>query len=162
MTMDLDSRDPRSLARLLNIDERSEERWSVDELGQILRHQLSAPLLFDLASITDSSPDLEIAASDGGQPTNFGELFRHPHPPKELLELVKDFAKTSDQRETCPLPAEISTVLYYASILSARLRLNEQISSLSPDSFRNGIRWALNQPWLGPLRELFVEGMILI
>jgi hypothetical protein len=160
MAIDLESQDPRALARLLNIDERRQGRWTVDELGQVLVHQLSAPLLFDLASITSTCPDLTLAKDLGGQPASFGELFRHPQPPIELLQLVKEFAKTSDQRENCPLPSEVSTVLYYAAILSARLRLNEHISTLSPELLRDGIRWALNQPWLGPIRELFVEAMV--
>ena len=157
MAVDLDSQDPRALARLLNIDERRQGRWNADELGQVLLHQLRAPLLFDLASITSTGPNVTVAKETGGQPASFGELFRHPQPPIELLQLVKEFAKTSDQRENSPLPPEISTVLYYAAILSARLRLNEQISNLSPEALQDGVRWALKQAWLGPIRELFVE-----
>jgi hypothetical protein len=130
------------------------------ELGQVLLHQLSAPLLFDLSSVDASETVLSVTKDKSDQPASFEELFRHPHPPRELLLLVKEFAKTSDQCENSPLPPEIATVLYYAAILSARLRLGERISTLSDESLANGLRWALAQDWLGPIRDLFAEGLL--
>lgn len=163
MACDLGTRDPQALARLFDIDEQQQSHWKHTELGEILLHQLSAPLLFDLSNVHSADSGtidkIDTLDLDSDQPTSFGDLFNHPAPSKSLLKLVKEFAKASDQRDNCPLPPEISTVLYYAAILSARLRLGERISTLSEDSLRNGILWALAQPWLGPLRQLFTDGL---
>lgn len=159
MGRDLETEDPTVLAKLLDVMEGGHKPWSHDELQQVLVHQLNAPLLFDLAGVaggrTSDSPNQERR----NPPSSFGELFCHPQPPKRLLQLVKEFAKTSDQRKNSPLPPEISTVLYYAAIIAARLRLNERISALSDESLKKGIGWALEQPWLGPIRPLFAEGL---
>src|SRR5205823_4989142 len=88
--------------------------------------------------------------ADGKAPplNSFGDLLSHPRPPLELLELTKEFAKTSDTRASSPLPPEVATVLYYAAIVAARLRHGAGITGLGARDLRDGIAWALRQPWL--------------
>ena len=83
--------DDNSLARLMDLGRRKEALWSPQELGAILRHQLAAPLEFDLGAAGDAALADRIAGFVGIQPPirTFGELLFHPCPPVELLELVK-------------------------------------------------------------------------
>src|SRR4051812_49312419 len=115
---------PRSLATLLDVGGRDPNFWMPEELKDVLRHQLQAPLLFDLKTV-----DREVrAAADGpaslpgwkrptperapevAPPASFGDLLQHPRPPLELLRLTKEFAKASDSRSDNPLPPEVATV----------------------------------------------------
>jgi hypothetical protein len=98
-------------------------------------------------------------ARDEKVPLNsFSDLFRHPKPPVALLKLTKEFAKSSDRRSASPLPPEIATVLYYAAIVTALLRHGSPISRLSLRALKEGVTWALEQPWLDEqMRGLFDE-----
>jgi hypothetical protein len=134
---------PRRLASLFGLDESGRHIWQADELAHILAHQLSTPLFFDasrLASLTVEGQSLR----------SFGDLFRHPSPPLDLLRLTKDFAKESDARGEDPLPPEIATVLYYGVIAVALVRHGRRISSLDDGRLCEGIEWVLGQPWVDP------------
>jgi hypothetical protein len=142
----------------------SQAHWRPDELGEILKHQIEAPLVFDLGTVegqfTDdpSGPAEAAVESDASRVSSFGELFLHPRPPLPLLRLTKRFAKTSDRRKANPLPEEVATVLYYAAIVAALLRHGERISRVSDSTLGMGVDWVLQQPWVaGPLRGLFEE-----
>jgi hypothetical protein len=142
---------PRRLARLFGLDERGRHLWQADELSHILAHQLSTPLFFDTSRLT--------AVTVGGQSLrSFGDLFRHPSPPLDLLRLTKEFAKASDDRVEDPLPPEIATVLYYGVIAVALVRHGQRISSLDDGRLREGIEWVLGQPWVdSETRRVFAE-----
>jgi hypothetical protein len=154
---------PRVLATLMTTesDVSGRGRWRPDELGEILKHQLEAPLVFDLGtSDSQATADDPPAATDpsGTRVSNFGELFLHARPPLQLLRLTKRFAKTSDRRQANPLPEEVATVLYYAAIVAALLRHGERISRVSDSTLREGVDWVLEQEWVtGLLRGLFEE-----
>lgn len=156
--VDLEHCDPRSLSALMGLEERQEHRhWRSEELGELLQHQLRAPLLFDLAGV-QSIGNITIP-KDQSAPGSFEDLFSHPNPPIGLLRLTKEFAKTSDQGADSPLPPEIASVLYCAAIVAARVRCGQSISRLSAGELARCIEWALGQSWVGsPLRELFEQG----
>jgi hypothetical protein len=150
---DLTHSDPKSLAELLRVGGGADPLWRPEELAAVLRHQLAAPVEFD--------PPDPATAKRKPAVANFLELFEHPHPPLELLLRTKDFAKANRGRLEGLLPQEVATVLYYASIVVARLRLGERLSDLDDQTVRKGIDWALAQPWVdGPVRRLFTEGRI--
>ncbi|HSI36195.1 MAG: hypothetical protein ACAI43_00655 [Phycisphaerae bacterium] len=138
-----------SLLLLLNLDEVAATSWSSGDLGQILSHQLAAPLVLE---VTDKT-----CGDAGAAPIrSLGELLRHPRPPLELLKLTKELAKSSDSRQTSPIPPEVATVLYYASIATAVDRHGTLITSLSPPEVADGFRWCMNQPWVdGHLVRVF-------
>jgi len=113
----------------------SSSLWSRDELGDVLRHQLNSPLGLDLPGVP---------AQEG----TFSQLLFSPHPRRELLVRLEQFAKSP---QSAPgLPREIAMTIYLCAIAAARLRLGpgEPISTLSDHSFVRGVRWALRQEWL--------------
>jgi hypothetical protein len=138
---------PSRLAMMLTVE--GVDRWRPEEMAAILRHQLSSQLESDLAGAD--------RAGHGSSPMTFGELLHHVRPPVALLERVKLFAKAS-KAATGPLPPQVATVLYFASIVVARLRWDARISSLDDDAIVKGTQWALAQSWLDqPTRTLFQE-----
>ena len=113
-----------TLADLMNL-EAGESPWNPDELAAILRHQLAAPVEFDLTYLEKKRPvSLDTLHSlQGPAIASFHDLFHHPRPPIELLRSTKEFAKSSRIRPEAPLPEEIATLLYLLSIATAMTRL---------------------------------------
>lgn len=140
-----DNTDPRSLEQMLSVSD-EEPLWGPEDLAAILRHQLDAPLGFDLC-FGEAAP-AETRTGDGLSIETFRELFDHPRPPIGLLEQTKQYAKQCRKDPEGPLPDEIATVLYILSIVVARLRGDRRISKLDDDALRHSLDWALDQPWL--------------
>ncbi|HEV2319156.1 MAG TPA: hypothetical protein VGV18_05365 [Verrucomicrobiae bacterium] len=124
--------------------------WRPDELAAMFRHQMSAPVLMDLGSFDPrtASQLKALTAAQGLLLSSFAELFNHANPPVQLLQLVKDFAKTNLDHPESGLPREIATALYYASIATALVRLDKRISKLSDADLQRGLRLTREQPWL--------------
>jgi hypothetical protein len=86
---------------------------------------------------------------------SFADLFQHPAPLVELLELVKDFAKANLDHPESGLPGEIAAALYYASIAAALVQLDARISQLPDADLQRGLNWTREQAWLDePTKEL--------
>lgn len=145
--------DPQRLAVLINGQVRG--NWSHDDLRAMLQHQLATPLLLNINSSPSwSEQDRQLLAT-----IRFGELLTLPTPSLELLRSTKNFAKGSDSREECPLPPELGTLLYYAAIVAAKVRLGQWITELAVDQVLAGVRWAISLVWVTPeLMELFEAG----
>ena len=95
--------------------------------------------------------------------TSLGNLLTFPNPPVELLEITKDFAKACRQNPHSPMPQEIASVLYFASIAAALVRCGCRITGLSNEILAEGFSWALAQPWLdAPTRVLIEESLQLV
>jgi len=157
----LDS-DPHALAALLDAGSDDDRIWNPAELEAILKHQLSAPIEVDLVSLERHlAARLRLAASSQGLLLrSFGDLLHHPHPPLELLKLTKDFAKACRLSRGGPLPREIATVLYFASIVAALVRCRRRITRLDDANTRQGVEQCLAQSWLdAPTRRLFEDGL---
>jgi hypothetical protein len=142
--------DDNSLARLMDLGRRKDALWSPQELGAILRHQLAAPLEFDLGAEGDAALADRIADYAGIQPPirTFGELLFHPHPPIELLELVKEYAKSCRAGDDGVLPDEIATVLYALGIAAAMTKCDRRITRLDDQALEHLIDWVSEQTWL--------------
>ena len=151
--------DPAMLSRLMALDAEG-GGWGEQELGDILRHQLRAPLLFDLGKLTPAGEvELRQFAHAGGRIESFGDLLHHRAPPVELLVLVKEFAK-SGRTGHGSLPREIATLLYYASIAAALVRQGRRITRMEDAGLREGLRWAVGQPWVDePTRQVLREAI---
>jgi hypothetical protein len=154
--------DPHGMAALINVGSGDERIWNADELEAILKHQLSAPIEVDLASLERRlAAQLRLAAASHGLLLkSFGDLLHHPNPPLELLKLTKDFAKACRLSRGGPLPREIATVLYFASIVVAMVRCQRRITRLDDADTRHGVEQCLAQTWLdAATRQLFEDGL---
>ncbi|MFH0982416.1 MAG: hypothetical protein V2A79_12875 [Planctomycetota bacterium] len=156
---------PRRLADLLQMSEGDDVIWRPEELGGILRHQLSVPIEFDLGALRRGAARKLRTGADaqGLLLRSFGDLFRHPNPPIGLLKMTKQFAKANRNQPDSPLPREISTILYYASIAAALVRCRKRIAELDDAALREGFAWGCQQPWIDDAtRALFEEGLKLL
>jgi len=153
--------EPQSLIHLMDLDLLGTEHWKPEELGAILEHQLRAPLAADLARFV---PDLESKLRRASPPVaTFGQLLFQPQPPVELLEAVKRFAKASRADPESLLPDEISTVLYCAAIVAARLRCGRRITRMDDQALAYSLKWVRKQTWLDPQsRGLFDEAAAML
>ncbi len=145
-----------SLTHMMDLEPGGPELWKPEDLGAILEHQLSAPLHCDLAPIDEGlAGQLESA---GGTPIrSFADLLHHPHPPIEMLQATKRFAKACRSRDDGPLPDEVATVLYILSIVAAMLHGGRRITKMDDASLRYSLDWALKQPWLDDASRGLIE-----
>lgn len=134
--------------------------WRPDELAAILRHQMSAPMLLDLGSfdVATAVRLKGLSEAQGLLLKSFADLFHHPAPPLELLQLVKNFAKANIDHPDSGLPGEIASALYYSSIASALAHLDKRISQLADADLLRGFCWLEEQSWLDDkTKRLLVE-----
>ena len=151
--------DPQRLGRVLVESTAAQSTWRPQELGAIWRHQLSVPLAFDLGGVQGEHwPEMT-----GGRLTwtvTFGALLQQPNPPIEMLQSVKQFAKGCRQGVSAALPPEVATVLYFSSIVAARLHAGQSISDLGEPRLRAGLQWVLSQKWIDEqTRSLIQAGL---
>ena len=153
------------LASLLASGEERAKLWRPEELAAIFRHQMAAPVMVDLTRF-DSQTASRLRMQGEAQGLllkSFGDLFHHPAPPVELLEVIKDFAKANLDHPESGLPDEIATTLYYTSIATALVRLGERITQLPDADLQRGLRWAMAQPWLdAATKELLGQALALV
>ena len=152
--------EPGLLARLFDIPAGESRDWGPQEIEDMVRHQLAAPLSADLGSpLVELDRALEATSLFHGLGSlTFERLLLHPSPPLEALKLVKEFAKAQRKAAEPLLPPEVSAVLYFASIAAAGLRHGQRISTMEGGRLREGIGWLLGQPWCrGPIRNLLEE-----
>jgi hypothetical protein len=123
--------------------------WHAKELGDILRHQLAAPLEFEIIGVNgELVAQLRVKWGVAPEIETFGDLFEHPQPTVEMLELTKEFAKASRAHADGPLPEEVAVVLHLLSIVAALTKCGKRITRLDDEGLRFGLNWALEQPWL--------------
>ena len=84
------------LAKIMNLDEGTPDAWSEEDLAAMLRHQLAAPLEFDLSSVEVEDAearkrDETLTGAAKKRIKLFGDLLFHREPPLELLRLAKEF-----------------------------------------------------------------------
>jgi hypothetical protein len=157
--------DPKLLSELIGLESGEQKAWNVDELGAVLRHQLSAPMNFHLSGLDKGVAARLATLADSQQLLlkSFSDLLLHPNPPLELLKLVKDFAKFSSSHPDSPLPQAVAYVLYYAAIVAARVSCGQRITTLDDASLRQSLELTLTRPWLEEsVRALLQRGIALL
>ncbi|NQU21967.1 MAG: hypothetical protein HQ567_11845 [Candidatus Nealsonbacteria bacterium] len=158
---DIRQSDPISLTHMMDLDAAGQHLWEPDELESILAHQLATPLECDLLSLNAGLTARldELNAACRPPIATFADLLYHAEPPTDLLELTKTFAKSCRTNRNAPLPDEISTVLYFLSIIVALVKCDHRITRMDDAALRYSLDWALRQPWLdGASRALFQQG----
>jgi RNA polymerase sigma-70 factor (ECF subfamily) len=148
--------DLRDLARTLELP-----RQPADPAA-LLQHVLTAPVPLDLSAVDAALAGSARAWAEGQGLVlrSFGDLLHHPNPLPELLELAKEFAKENRTDPESPLPREVATVLYYASIAVALARCGRRITRHDDATLGQGFRWGCEQPWVDEAtRGLLREGL---
>src|ERR1051326_6990916 len=161
-TKDIQQTDSTRLAELIGLDESAKHLWQPEDLASIFRHQLNAPLDFDLSEVTSDARETLMSSRTNtmNPPKTFFDLFHHPHPPIGLLMLAKELGKANAREPGGVLPREIGTFLYYLSISVALTRRGERITKFSDDKLRKGFDWCIAQPWMDDAtRSLFRKGL---
>ena len=140
-------RAPQRWGKLLQIE--GQRTWRPEEFGEILRHQLNAPLGTDLEYLDPATAEhlKALAEAESLKIRSFADLFRHPHPPIDLLRLIKDYAKSNRDHPESHLPGEVAAVIYYLSIVVAWLRCGQKITRLSDPDLQQGVDWVLSLSW---------------
>lgn len=152
--------DPQALAEIMEVDEEAENLWKSREMAAILRHQLAAPAEGELRSVRPrlASEFAQYNMIHDEDIESFGDIFRHPSPPLELLRLTKAFAKASRRDRNNALPDELSALLYFLSIALAKVQWDECITSLPDAQIKKGLQWAIGREWIEPdMRKILRE-----
>mgnify|MGYP005856862373 CR=1 FL=1 len=153
---------PERLSEMLGLEPDNARLWRPEELAAVFRHQMAAPVSFDLGGADDAlAKKLRLLTdAQGLLVKSFADLFGHPCPPLELLRLTKDFAKANRDHPEALLPREIANALYFGSIAAALVRCKKRISKLTNAEMRQGFSWAASQPWVdAPLKGLLDEAL---
>lgn len=123
----------------------------------MLRHQLAAPLAFDLGNalpdklaVRALDPALQEAGKLGIKSfKSFQDLFTHANPPLELLVSAKNIFKRQSGSAADRRPEQqVAYVLYLLTILMAKARCGRPITKLGDDAVSRSAQWALSQEWV--------------
>lgn len=161
-TADIYTANPRRLARILELVTTAQEVWRPEELRAILQCQLAAPVPYQPDRTSPASGGAE--PSEGAQPIrSLGDLFQHPHPPMDLLQHAKEFAKAQRHQAASPLPPETATALYLLSIAAALVHGGTRITELDDQELGRSFDWAVDQSWFDPpLKALLTQARQLL
>jgi len=153
---------PEQISQLLHLDEKKPEPWREEELRDMVRHQMSASLEFDLSSVHVNEPESKIISKSfifaaQSEMRTFDDLFRNPNPPVELLRLSQRFFKQK-VKESPKDSAEhkCSYLFYLLSIVVARIRCNINICRLTDEEQLHAINSMMKRFWVvdDRIREL--------
>ena len=153
--------DRRAVSTMLDFQQLQRHAWQPNELADMLKHQLSAPLYLSLGTLSgEVAHELRQATPTLDPLLSLSQLLHLPHPPAELLRLVKRFAKMCRSDKENPLPGEIVMLLYYAAIALAQTRSDHRISELPAAALHRGLRWVSGQTWVDEqTRQLLREAL---
>jgi DNA-directed RNA polymerase specialized sigma24 family protein len=155
-SLDPERMDLHLVAQLLNLPA------TLGDPGAVLGQLLAAPVPLDLSALTTANAGKIRSWADSQGPLlkSFGDVFTHPQPLVDLLELIKDFAKEHRTDKESPLPRDVATVLYYASIAVALGRCGQRITRHDDATLRQGFQWGIDQPWVDErIRHLLRTGL---
>jgi WD40 repeat protein len=147
---------PDRLDSLLSIPGEEESVWEPGELGEVLKHEMRAPLTIEdfSASLSDSPSGRKPTA------TTFNEILARPNPQIDLLEKVMRLAAARERRPGHLLPPEITSVLRFAAIAAARVHCGQRIGELDDTVLKTRYAELLKIPWLLPeLVRLFEQAL---
>lgn len=145
--------DALQLSKIMNWVDRADGGWELQDRPALLKHQLSAPLEYDLKLITPAENieirDKTLKEASEQQIRTFEDLLHHPNPPLELLKISKDFFKAmaSDKNQSKAMQ-EVAHLFYVMVVLVARVRQRTAISKLTDAELQKGIQWIIDGEWI--------------
>lgn len=113
--------------------------WSDEELGTVTQQLLDVPLWLLFRTDTRSN--------SGETPQSLRDLFAVPIPRLEELHAVKNWAKEQYSTGELALPPEIISLVFFASLVCAQLRLGVSLTRLGTDSLRHACLANANAIW---------------
>src|SRR5881628_631982 len=122
------SSDATKLAKLLHLNASTPDNWEAADLPAMFRHQLSAPLNFDLRTMAKTEPeaktlDKTLTRSATERIRSFRDLLFHRKPPLELLTLSKEFFKLRTRACEKSSPEwQVAYLFYLLSVIVAKDR----------------------------------------
>lgn len=157
----LNSAAPETLARLLQAEDAP--AWSAQNAAAVIAHQLAAPLLPDLLDFPGAEPKrTEALVRITPGLFSFAHLLAHPHPPLELLNALRLFARHHRDNTSSPIHGDPATVLYFAAIAAALATSGKRISQLDDEALRQAFRWCRDYPAAPALQPLFTAAKALV
>lgn len=154
----LDELPPNELAKMLLPDQLAD--WPESDGAAVLRHQLAAPLLPDLAIVPGAQLSrLEALMHHRPGTESFARQLAFITPSLELLDAIKQFAHHFRDDQASPLHGGPATVLYYAAIAAAVIRCNGTVTQLTNAQLGEGFAWAQEQPGAEELRHIFIAAI---
>jgi hypothetical protein len=150
------------LEELVGENQSQMRHLSPEEMTAILQHELDSPVEFSLSGLgsKEAARLTRLASGQGLLLKSLRELFEHSHPPIELLEMTKDFAKAHSHQSGGEIPVEVASVIYFGAIAAAWVRHQKSITNLQTKERRRGFQWALGQTWVdGQLKRLFEDAL---
>jgi hypothetical protein len=157
-------REAKLLSALIHVENTDRLFWTDAELADVFRHQMTAPLKFDLKFLAGVDEQNVAAMAEQAIPpaVTFADLLGHAAPPLELLRLVKEFAKVAALNPSHAIPKPVATMLYYAAIAAALVRLGQRLTDLKDDDLRAGLQWGAQQRWADDAtRQLVADALLL-
>jgi len=164
-THNLDECDPRLLAKVIGLASSQQRAYRPEELAAILQDRLSAPVEFDMSAFREGVANRlkSLSSGEGLLLKSFRDLFEHPNPPVELLDVARLYAKACSMHPESHLPPQVAKALYFASIAVAMVRCGGRITSLDREKLAASFRWFEKQPWVDQgLRTIFGEALRLV
>ncbi len=151
-----------SLAELFGLQTDRDSLWPVEDMAEILRHQMSIPIGRALMPCSSDVAGGPLPAESVHRISlSFDDLLDQPHPPLDLLKAVKLLARKAIHDRSGALPTEIPTAFYFGSIALARLRHGQSITSSDDEVAQIGIKLLLRQPWIEQrLRDILQQAML--
>jgi DNA-directed RNA polymerase specialized sigma24 family protein len=151
---------PSLLARLFGVEEGRELVWEPFDYENMLARLLKMPLAEALPGIDHRTIASAAESTPGATPgsLSLSDVFTAPAPSIELLRAIKDWSRRSTRTKDSPLPLDVASLLYFASIAAAKVRRGEWISKLDPAIFQRGVEMFLGEVWVKePLRDVLDE-----
>jgi hypothetical protein len=139
---------PERLAELFDCELVTQSLWSETEFAAILRHLMEVPLRASFGDFTPSGWTQQSETGVAWAEMTCLEVFSASRPPLAVLVGIKEFAKMCRDNPAGPLPPEIATVVYFASIAVALLRCGIMITTLERTELLKGLSWTIGRPWL--------------
>lgn len=151
MPSDIRDDDDRSkLSRMLDIAGSGLDGCNDAELSSVLSLELGTSIVDTIAkSGLVHAQDIAAIAAHAAPPiASFRDLFHHPAPPTELLEIVKNYAKLCRAKDAHGPSGEVSTVLYFLSIAVAQAKHGKRITEMDDAGVLAGVTWVLQKQWV--------------